>query len=96
MAKNASMFVKMATILSLFLMFVVLAESRSTLVDGLHKAKSAIVCNQVIGVEVGDDCTTISQSVKMSLESFLAINPNINCEKIFVGQWVCVDGSATN
>ncbi|KVH96945.1 Peptidoglycan-binding lysin domain-containing protein [Cynara cardunculus var. scolymus] len=96
MAKNASMFVKMATILSLFVMFVVLAESRSTLVDGLQKAKSVIVCSQVTGVEVGDDCTTISQSFKMSLGAFLAINPNINCEKIFVGQWVCVDGSATN
>ncbi|KAI3745472.1 hypothetical protein L1987_58586 [Smallanthus sonchifolius] len=96
MATKASMFVKMATILSLCLMLIVLAESRTTLIDGFQKAKPVVVCDQAIGVESGDDCTAISQSFKMSLESFLAINPNINCEAIFVGQWVCIDGSLTN
>ncbi|KAJ0438629.1 putative LysM domain-containing protein [Helianthus annuus] len=65
-------------------------------IDGFQKANSVVVCDQVIGVESGDDCTTISQSLKISLESFLAINPNINCEAMFVGQWVCIDGSVTN
>ncbi|KAF5760631.1 putative LysM domain-containing protein [Helianthus annuus] len=65
-------------------------------IDGFQKANSVVVCDQVISVESGDDCTTISQSLKISLESFLAINPNINCEAMFVGQWVCIDGSVTN
>ncbi|KAL7605107.1 hypothetical protein Lser_V15G16570 [Lactuca serriola] len=96
MAKNASLFVKMAAVLSLFLMLVVLSESRFTLIDGVgvQKAKSALVCSQVVGVEAGDDCTIISKEFGMSLASFLAINPNINCESVFVGQWVCINGSA--
>ncbi|KAF5760627.1 putative LysM domain-containing protein [Helianthus annuus] len=96
MAMKASMFVKMVTILSLCLMLIVLAESRTTLLDGFQNANAVVVCDQVIGVESGEDCTSISQSFKMSLKSFLAINPNINCEAIFVGQWVCIDGSLTN
>ncbi|KAL4585509.1 hypothetical protein LXL04_010130 [Taraxacum kok-saghyz] len=88
MAKNASLFV-----LSLFLMLVVLSEARFT-IDGVQKAKAALVCNQVVGVAAGEDCTVISKEFKLSLSSFLAINPNINCESVFVGQWVCIDGSA--
>ncbi|KAI3498859.1 hypothetical protein L1887_34645 [Cichorium endivia] len=94
MAKNASLFVKMAAVLSLFLMLIVLSESRFTLTDGAQKAKSAVVCNQVVGVGAGEDCTIISKEFKLTLASFLAINPNINCESVFVGQWVCIDGSA--
>ncbi|KAL7605106.1 hypothetical protein Lser_V15G16571 [Lactuca serriola] len=94
MAKNASLFVKTATVFSLFLMLIVLSESRFTLIDGVQKAKSALVCSHVVGVEAGDDCTIISKEFGMSLASFLAINPNINCESVFVGQWVCIDGSA--
>ncbi|GKE15702.1 peptidoglycan-binding lysin domain-containing protein [Tanacetum coccineum] len=95
MARNTSMFVTIATTLSLFLILTALVQSRVTLVGGFLKAKS-VVCNEVYGVEVGDDCTAISQAFQMSLGSFLGINPNINCESIFVGQWVCVDGSSAN
>ncbi|MFS8026539.1 putative LysM domain-containing protein [Helianthus anomalus] len=91
----ASMFAKMVTILSLYLMLVVLVESRSTLIGGLQGTDLEVTCSQVIGAQSGDDCTTISKSFKLGLESFLAINPNINCTSIFVGQWICVDGSVT-
>ncbi|GJR26331.1 hypothetical protein Tco_1102563 [Tanacetum coccineum] len=68
MARNTSMFVTVTTTLSLFLILTALAQSRVTLVDGFLKAKS-VVCNEVYGVEVGDDCTTISQAFQMSLKS---------------------------
>ncbi|KAK1424555.1 hypothetical protein QVD17_19887 [Tagetes erecta] len=86
----------MATILPLCLMLAVFAESRITLTHGFQKTEPNVACNQVTGVESGEDCTSISQSFKMTLKSFLAINPNINCETIFVGQWVCIDGTSTN
>ncbi|KAL8268140.1 hypothetical protein R6Q59_001938 [Mikania micrantha] len=91
----ASMFVKMVAVLSICLMLVILAESRSTTIS-FQKPDSVVTCNQVIGAKAGDDCTSISTSVKLGLDSFLAINPNINCLSIFVGQWVCVDGIVTN
>ncbi|KVH96964.1 Peptidoglycan-binding lysin domain-containing protein [Cynara cardunculus var. scolymus] len=95
MAKNPSMFVKTGVMLYLFLMLIVLVESRSILGDGFQKANPVVACKKVIGVQVGDDCSTISQAHKLSMESFLVINPNIKCESTFVGQWVCVDGTAT-
>ncbi|GKB68140.1 peptidoglycan-binding lysin domain-containing protein [Tanacetum coccineum] len=88
--KLKTMFLKMAAMLSLFLMFAILAESRSTLI-GIEKDPFAVTCNQVVGAKAGDDC----DSFKLGLESLLAINPNINCLAIFVGQWVCVDGSVS-
>ncbi|KAI3765142.1 hypothetical protein L2E82_15168 [Cichorium intybus] len=83
MAKNASMFVKMAVVVSLALMLVVFTESRSTLIGGQESGNSIVSCNQVTGVEPAGDCTSISQSFKLSLEAFLAINPNINCLSLF-------------
>ncbi|KAK1424553.1 hypothetical protein QVD17_19885 [Tagetes erecta] len=83
----------MVTILSFCLMLIVIAESRTTLTDAFQ---SNVVCNQVVGAKAGDDCTKISQKFKMSLDLFLVINPNINCKAIFVGQWLCVAGTATN
>ncbi|GJY98207.1 peptidoglycan-binding lysin domain-containing protein [Tanacetum coccineum] len=92
--KLKTMFLKMAAMLSLFLMFAILAESRSTLI-GIEKDPFAVTCNQVVGAKAGDDCTSIGDSFKLGLESLLAINPNINCLAIFAGQWVCVDGSVS-
>ncbi|PWA98082.1 Peptidoglycan-binding lysin domain-containing protein [Artemisia annua] len=83
----------MAWMLSLFLTFAIFAESRSTLI-GFQKDPFAVTCNQVVGGKAGDDCTSIGDSFKLGLESLLA-NPNINCLAIFVGQWVCVDGSVS-
>ncbi|CAB4304833.1 unnamed protein product [Prunus armeniaca] len=40
---------------------------------------------KVYGVEAGDTCNGIMQKFKLNAE-FFAINPNINCNSIFVGQ----------
>ena len=60
---------------------------------GFVEGKGTVVeCQTVYGADVGDTCSLIIQKINQSFEAFLAINPNINCDKIFVGQWVCVDG----
>ncbi|PQQ14640.1 hypothetical protein Pyn_39205 [Prunus yedoensis var. nudiflora] len=50
-------------------------------------------CQKVYGVEAGDTCNGIMQKFKLNAE-FFAINPNINCNSIFVGQWLCIAGTA--
>lgn len=47
-------------------------------------------CKVVYGQEFGDTCTSTAQKFSLSLDSFLAINPNLNCDSIFVGEWLCV------
>ncbi|XVF37683.1 hypothetical protein REPUB_Repub20aG0030800 [Reevesia pubescens] len=49
-------------------------------------------CVSIYGAEEGDTCFSISQAFNLTSDFFDAINPNLNCKKIFVGQWLCVDG----
>ncbi|ESW31248.1 hypothetical protein PHAVU_002G222400 [Phaseolus vulgaris] len=58
----------------------------------LTPAVEGVTCNDVHGVEEGETCTSIFQGFNLQERHFLGINPNINCNFIFVGQWVCVDG----
>ncbi|KAF5738941.1 hypothetical protein HS088_TW12G00137 [Tripterygium wilfordii] len=51
------------------------------------------MCLTVYGVENGDTCYTIAgKYLSGSLQALSAINPNINCDNLFVGQWVCING----
>lgn len=58
------------------------------------KPKAPPACDTVFGVRKGDTCFDIAQNFKLSTPEFDSINPNINCAALFVGQWVCVDGTA--
>ncbi|KAL5700494.1 hypothetical protein ACHQM5_025929 [Ranunculus cassubicifolius] len=49
-------------------------------------------CDLVHGTESGDTCFSITQVSNLTATSFAAINPNINCTGLFVGQWICVSG----
>ncbi|KAG5010535.1 hypothetical protein JHK82_019185 [Glycine max] len=75
-----------ALIFSSLLIMVLIAESGST------PTVADPICNTVHGVEEAETCTSIVQSFNLDERHFLDINPNINCNLIFVGQWVCVDG----
>ncbi|XP_019199599.1 PREDICTED: lysM domain-containing protein ARB_03442-like isoform X2 [Ipomoea nil] len=60
------------------------------LLAAVGKADAKAECNQVYGQEFGDTCTSIADKFHLSLDSFLALNPNINCNSIFVGEWLCI------
>ena len=51
-----------------------------------------LVCYSVIGVKSGDTCFDIANNFKLSSKAFESINPNLNCDKLFVGEWICVKG----
>ncbi|KAL8112933.1 hypothetical protein AgCh_020302 [Apium graveolens] len=78
-------------VLALFLIFTI-AESRPIL-RRLAKA-SVPTCDSVFGVRSGDTCFGIAESFALSNDEFNSINPNVNCAALFVGQWLCVVGSA--
>ncbi|WMV39163.1 hypothetical protein MTR67_032548 [Solanum verrucosum] len=33
------------------------------------------------------------QLFSVTAKDFTTFNPNLNCEKMFVGEWICLDGS---
>ena len=61
---------------------------------GTAAKKATPQCDTVVGVESGDTCLDIAEKFQLSTEFFDSINPNLNCDALFVGQWVCVDGTA--
>nr|CAB3474470.1 unnamed protein product [Digitaria exilis] len=60
-----------------------------TLVDALPPALP-LVCDKVYGVQKHETCFAVSQAEGLSLKKFLRFNPNINCNNLFIGQWVCL------
>ena len=61
---------------------------------GTKAKKATPECDIVVGVEKGDTCFDIAQKFQLTTDFFASINPNLNCDALFVGQWVCVDGTA--
>ncbi|PON81923.1 LysM domain containing protein [Trema orientale] len=54
--------------------------------------EAVLTCNSVYGVQSGDTCAGVIQMFSLDAVFFSVINPNLNCDKIFAGQWLCVDG----
>ena len=53
-------------------------------------AVPALSCSKVHGVQAGETCFTVAQAEGLTQDVFLSFNPNINCQSVFVGQWVCL------
>ncbi|KAF8766124.1 hypothetical protein HU200_007621 [Digitaria exilis] len=50
----------------------------------------ALTCSKAHAVKVGETCFSIAEAAGLTQDQFLGFNPNINCEKVFIGQWVCI------
>ncbi|KAJ8621722.1 hypothetical protein MRB53_030251 [Persea americana] len=94
-ANNTSvMFFNLALMLSL-LLIISMAEARLIFggVQVFGKKDQAPACVTVHGVVSGETCFSVTQTFNLTTEFFSAINPNLNCDAIFVGQWLCVSGT---
>ncbi|RWR93270.1 Peptidoglycan-binding Lysin subgroup [Cinnamomum micranthum f. kanehirae] len=93
-ANNTSvMFFNLALMLSL-LLIISIAEARLFgSVQVFERKDPAPVCITVHGVVSGETCFSVTQTFNLTTEFFSVINPNLNCDAIFVGQWLCVSGT---
>ncbi|KAL0442840.1 UNVERIFIED_CONTAM: hypothetical protein Slati_2006700 [Sesamum latifolium] len=92
MAKISTNFLNFALMLSSLLLIVAIAESRT--IFRVHiNASPTLTCDSVVGVKSGDTCFAIAQTYNLTTTAFDAINPNLNCTALFVGQWLCINGS---
>ncbi|XVF65599.1 hypothetical protein PTKIN_Ptkin09bG0261700 [Pterospermum kingtungense] len=88
---NIAMYLNLVLFLSL-LLIINMAESR-LFQFGHAKAKTLTpTCVTIYGAEEGDTCFGITQAFNLTSDFFNQINPNLNCDQMFVGQWICVDG----
>ncbi|KAL7128898.1 hypothetical protein ABFS83_13G025300 [Erythranthe nasuta] len=92
---KAAIFLSVA-LLMLSLLIVHVVESRvlpkSKSVRALAERETSLICDQTYGAEAGDSCFTVSKAFNLTSDFFSAINPNLDCKKIFIGQWLCIDG----
>ncbi|XVE81038.1 hypothetical protein DITRI_Ditri15bG0030900 [Diplodiscus trichospermus] len=90
-SSRATMLVNLILLLSLLIIFN-MAESRFYGVGHAKAKKLTPTCLSIYGTEEGDTCFSITQAFNLTSDFFNQINPNLNCDQIFVGQWLCVDG----
>ncbi|KVH96602.1 Peptidoglycan-binding lysin domain-containing protein [Cynara cardunculus var. scolymus] len=91
MAYNkASMLLSCILLLS-FALLISVGESKVSFHKSL-KRQPVLVCNKIYGTQAGDTCFSIIQAFHLTTTAFSTINPNLNCDKVFVGEWLCVNG----
>ncbi|KAF5472046.1 hypothetical protein F2P56_008794 [Juglans regia] len=95
-SKVTAVILNVVLMLSLLLISISsVAESRFLGGHGMVKEEAAgILCDLVHGVESGETCSGVVEKFKLNAETFTLINPNLNCDALFVGQWVCIDGAS--
>ncbi|OAY35228.1 hypothetical protein MANES_12G082800v8 [Manihot esculenta] len=89
---KAAVLLNLALLVSL-LLIINRTESRQIAI-GFREGKATPDCDSVYGAQDGDTCTSVAKMFNLTIEFFSSINPNLNCDDIFVGQWLCVDGSS--
>ncbi|KAL4312475.1 hypothetical protein GQ457_01G042500 [Hibiscus cannabinus] len=92
MAKSNNI-TSMLTPLVLIIAVLVLISMAESSRIGIPK-KSPPSCGIVYGVQSGDTCFGVSQAFNLTATLFDSVNPNLDCDSLFVGQWLCVVGTA--
>ncbi|KAM3301747.1 hypothetical protein P3S67_016249 [Capsicum chacoense] len=54
------------------------------------------VCTRIHAAQAGDTCESLIEFFDLKAEDFNNINPNLNCNKIFVGEWICTNGTISS
>ncbi|KAJ6938580.1 hypothetical protein NC651_005113 [Populus alba x Populus x berolinensis] len=83
---NITLFFNLALMLS-FILLASIVESRLVLGPA-----STPDCVSVHGAVSGDTCSAIPQQLNLSTDDYNAINPSLDCDKLFVSQRLCVEG----
>ncbi|CAN0914839.1 hypothetical protein LINGRAHAP2_LOCUS28777 [Linum grandiflorum] len=93
MATNILMKIINSILVISFIMVVMMSTAESTSRHLLTPA-CTVSCTEFVGVKRDETCDSISQdNNSMTVSKFLSLNPNLVCENMFEGEWVCVDGT---
>ncbi|CAN4104895.1 unnamed protein product [Withania somnifera] len=53
-------------------------------------------CNSIYAAQTGDTCESLIETFNLKAEEFNSINPNLDCDKIFVGEWICANATVSS
>ncbi|PHT43286.1 hypothetical protein CQW23_17311 [Capsicum baccatum] len=71
-----------------------LSPSLGRMLASNSEASQAIpTCTTVYNVDTGDTCNSVIKSFDVNAELFSSLNPNLNCNDLFVGEYLCLNGT---
>ncbi|KAG5597036.1 hypothetical protein H5410_038268 [Solanum commersonii] len=81
-------------VLVLTFIFILSTPSLGRVLTSTNATPQAIpTCKTVNNVDTGDTCDNIIKFFDLEVEKFSSLNPNLNCDKLFVGEYVCLNGT---
>ncbi|KAL8234327.1 hypothetical protein R6Q59_020427 [Mikania micrantha] len=90
MADRKSPLVFSFILLLSFALLISMGDSKMTLSNRVPTVPT-LVCDKIYGTQPGDTCFSIIEAFKLTTAAFTAFNPNLNCDKVFAGEWLCLD-----
>ncbi|XWS15660.1 hypothetical protein CRYUN_Cryun34aG0020900 [Craigia yunnanensis] len=94
MAKSNNKIAMITNFVLIVALLVIISITESREIGILKGKKSAPTCNSVYGLVSGDTCFAVTQMFNLTTTFFESVNPNLECDSLFVGQWLCVAGNA--
>ncbi|CAI0460866.1 unnamed protein product [Linum tenue] len=64
------------------------------MISGAESTACVQTCDSAIQVKKKDTCNQVAATYGMTPNKFLSFNPNLPCRHLFIGQWICVAGTA--
>ncbi|KAI4371690.1 hypothetical protein MLD38_010013 [Melastoma candidum] len=90
-SKSLTIFVSALFAIALALLLATcMAASDFSSLEVPEADKPLLKCQSTHAVLSGETCFTIAKQFNLTTIELLAINPNIVCDKLLVGEWLCV------
>ncbi|KAM3222055.1 hypothetical protein P3L10_021325 [Capsicum annuum] len=95
MAKGSNNSINCYFNVALVLTFLlILTPSMGRVFISNSEASQAIpTCTTIYNVDTGDTCNNIIKLFDLRAKDFSSLNPNLNCDDLFVGEYVCLNGT---
>ncbi|KAK4714300.1 hypothetical protein R3W88_020207 [Solanum pinnatisectum] len=91
MAKASNNSLNFALVLTFLLILSTPSLGRRILRSTNGASQAIPTCTVIYNVDTGDTCDSIIKSFEA--EKFSSLNPNLNCDNLFVGEYVCLNGT---
>ncbi|KAF7847923.1 hypothetical protein BT93_L2449 [Corymbia citriodora subsp. variegata] len=79
--------------LVLSLVFIVSTDERKLMNmdvnDGVPQV--GMQCRSSYSVQDGDTCSDLVQRFQLTTSAFNVFNQNLDCDNLFIGQWICLN-----
>ncbi|KAL3741950.1 hypothetical protein ACJRO7_017431 [Eucalyptus globulus] len=84
-----TMLFKLLLVLSLVLVVFTAERKLMNVIVNDGVPQGAIQCKSLYSVQDGDTCDDLAQAFNLTMSTLNFLNPNLDCDNLFIGQWTC-------